>query len=844
MSAVNQVAALLQRGIANRRVGETLMNDRSSRSHSIFTASVQQRVKKPGSDTVSVLTSRLHLVDLAGSERQKHSGAAGERLREASSINKSLSTLGLVIMSLVDQQAGRQRHVPYRDSKLTFLLQDSLGGNAKAVLIAAVSPAAGNAAETLSTLRFADGAKRIKNRAVINEDASGDVDALQSEIKRLKNELSLIMMAQHPPSTCMPTISEGSGDETAARRALVGALRREAISLEQIEHLKAELQEIRGLVAAKDAELQRTHMMLKLKESRLARMGRGGPGEAAEETIAAMQQEIDSLKAKLESHPEVKRFAVENLHLSHEVSMLQKLLDSNEVESLRDDITTFRQEMLRMSHDLKKGEEAREHAVAESDASRLAKDRMESKLIEVQRALSTHTAEPALEQRIDELMKENDSLKLLAQDVATLRAESYKMCGHAAELESECENLKKDLAAKSKDVEELDRAYKGTLERLSSAWEDIDRLEKEIREAGARYHGLEASHNEAIEEIEEISSLLEDMTHSRDGFAREAVSLKESLEETQCTNAALQSELEKERLRAREAERGSMNLSSTLESVRSNLFKTEENLKEESQQCAALQRAIDDMAAKYDASQKRATSLGGEITALTKDLIDASTSLKETKEQLEATKHALSRTEKSYAELHARYQEVETSKDELAYELSDKSASLMELKERLTNTQAALVAVKDSKEALEKQKKELAAELENAVRLGGVAERERASLSKRVSQLEDALDDANVKARAAREGPLESQQQLLLVRAEAKENADILEKLKADAAKMAALMKDKEEEISRVRAAMAAEVSDAAQHVQELLAAQARAEAAERRAMELASQLHVPRRVQ
>ena len=101
---------------------------------------------------------------LAGSERQKTSGAAGERLREASSINKSLSTLGLVIMSLVDQQHGRARHIPYRDSRLTYLLQDALGGNAKTCLVAAVSPAAINLAETLSTLRFADSAKRIRNR--------------------------------------------------------------------------------------------------------------------------------------------------------------------------------------------------------------------------------------------------------------------------------------------------------------------------------------------------------------------------------------------------------------------------------------------------------------------------------------------------------------------------------------------------------------------------------------------------------------------------------------------------------------------------------------------------------
>ena len=180
---------MLSIGMANRRVAETLANDRSSRSHSVFTANIVQKMKD-ASGSVTVLRSRLHLVDLAGSERQKVSGAAGERLKEASSINKSLSALGLVIMSLVDQQQGKQRHVPYRDSKLTYLLQDALGGTAKTVLLATISPASLNSSETLSTLRFADSAKRIKNRAVVNQDAEGDSEDLRREVLRLREELS------------------------------------------------------------------------------------------------------------------------------------------------------------------------------------------------------------------------------------------------------------------------------------------------------------------------------------------------------------------------------------------------------------------------------------------------------------------------------------------------------------------------------------------------------------------------------------------------------------------------------------------------------------------------------
>ena len=134
-------------------------------------------------------TSRFHIIDLAGSERSKNTNAVGERLKEAGMINKSLSTLGNVINSLVDQSEGKSRHIPYRDSKLTFILRDSLGGNSKTVIIANISPSAVNVGETLSTLEFAKRAKQIKNRAVVNEDSSGTILVLKNEIRRLKKDL-------------------------------------------------------------------------------------------------------------------------------------------------------------------------------------------------------------------------------------------------------------------------------------------------------------------------------------------------------------------------------------------------------------------------------------------------------------------------------------------------------------------------------------------------------------------------------------------------------------------------------------------------------------------------------
>merc|ERR1711931_217782 len=134
-----------------------------------------------------IRAAKLNLVDLAGSERQAKTGATGERLREATKINLSLSALGNVISALVD---GKSKHIPYRDSKLTRLLQDSLGGNTKTMMVACLSPADNNYDETLSTLRYANRAKNIKNKPKINEDPK---DALlrqyQEEIAKLKGDL-------------------------------------------------------------------------------------------------------------------------------------------------------------------------------------------------------------------------------------------------------------------------------------------------------------------------------------------------------------------------------------------------------------------------------------------------------------------------------------------------------------------------------------------------------------------------------------------------------------------------------------------------------------------------------
>jgi kinesin family member 17 len=227
ISSAEAMQSTMDKGYSARTVGATLMNAESSRSHSIFTI-VIETMETRDDGTQAIRKGKLNLVDLAGSERQSKTGATGDRLKEATKINLSLSALGNVISALVD---GKATHIPYRDSKLTRMLQDSLGGNTKTLMVACVSPADNNYDETLSTLRYANRAKNIKNKPTVNEDPK---DALlrkyEEEIERLKKLLAMQGMdpaaialvfasANGPMAGAGPAGGPGAGALTAGTAA-------------------------------------------------------------------------------------------------------------------------------------------------------------------------------------------------------------------------------------------------------------------------------------------------------------------------------------------------------------------------------------------------------------------------------------------------------------------------------------------------------------------------------------------------------------------------------------------------------------------------------------------------
>ncbi|CAH9125833.1 unnamed protein product [Cuscuta epithymum] len=362
VQTVGDILKLLSQGSSNRRVAATNMNRESSRSHSVFTCVIESSWEKDS--TSNFRFARLNLVDLAGSERQKTSGAEGERLKEAANINKSLSTLGHVIMVLVDIAHGRPRHIPYRDSRLTYLLQDSLGGNSKTMIIANVSPSICCAAETLNTLKFAQRAKLIQNNAFVNEDSSADVVALQHQIRLLKEELSLLKRQNISRSLSFNAAGNGQRQDdsydilTASAQqlksletTLAGALRREQMAESSIRHFEAEIEQLTRLVSQREEDTRSTKMMLKFREDKIYRMESILNGLIPSDTYlleenCALVEELKLVQAKVDKNPEVTRFALENIKLLEKLRRFQDFYEDGERDMLLAEVSDLRDQLL------------------------------------------------------------------------------------------------------------------------------------------------------------------------------------------------------------------------------------------------------------------------------------------------------------------------------------------------------------------------------------------------------------------------------------------------------------------------------------------------------------------
>ncbi|XP_053539647.1 kinesin-like protein KIF1A isoform X11 [Ictalurus punctatus] len=285
----NDIQDLMDSGNKARTVAATNMNETSSRSHAVFNIIFTQRRHDAETDNTSEKVSKVSLVDLAGSERADSTGAKGTRLKEGANINKSLTTLGKVISALAEVDSGSNKNkkkkkvenfIPYRDSVLTWLLRENLGGNSRTAMVAALSPADINYDETLSTLRYADRAKQIRCNAVINEDPNNRlVRELKDEVSRLKELLyaqglgDIIEMTNAmtgmSPSPSLSVLSSRAGSINSLHdRIMFSPGSEEAIErLKETEKIIAELNE------TWEEKLRRTEAIRMEREALLAEMG-------------------------------------------------------------------------------------------------------------------------------------------------------------------------------------------------------------------------------------------------------------------------------------------------------------------------------------------------------------------------------------------------------------------------------------------------------------------------------------------------------------------------------------------------------------------------------------------
>uniref|UniRef100_A0A8C9MY70 plus-end-directed kinesin ATPase n=1 Tax=Serinus canaria TaxID=9135 RepID=A0A8C9MY70_SERCA len=293
VTSYNDIQDLMDSGNKARTVAATNMNETSSRSHAVFNIIFTQKRHDAETDITTEKVSKISLVDLAGSERADSTGAKGTRLKEGANINKSLTTLGKVISALAEMDSGPNKNkkkkktdfIPYRDSVLTWLLRENLGGNSRTAMVAALSPADINYDETLSTLRYADRAKQIRCNAVINEDPNNKlIRELKDEVARLRDLLyaqglgDIIDSRYHGLTNAIAGISPSSSLSALSSRAASVASLHERImfapgSEEAIERLKETEKIIAELNETWEEKLRRTEAIRMEREALLAEMG-------------------------------------------------------------------------------------------------------------------------------------------------------------------------------------------------------------------------------------------------------------------------------------------------------------------------------------------------------------------------------------------------------------------------------------------------------------------------------------------------------------------------------------------------------------------------------------------
>jgi len=416
VKGVTDLQNVMDMGQKNRSVASTFMNNESSRSHSIFTITVE--ILEKGSDGEDhIRVGKMNMVDLAGSERQSKTGATGETLKEATKINMSLSALGNVISALVDSKTS---FIPYRDSKLTRLLQDSLGGNTKTVMCACVGPVDYNYDETTSTLRYAYRAKSIKNKPKINEDPKDAmIREFQDEITRLKMKLQ-------------EKASGGGGG-----RGIPGAPGPPGDPMEQEVIVEKEVVEVEKIVE---------------KEVVVEKVVQSG---MTDEDVQRIQSAIEEERSQIEAQIAAERQEIEAQKNLADQEKQQLLTDLEEKQRQREEEAQVQEKMLQqlraMEEKMLVGSQVMEKAMMQEKELKLAAMEVDEKKREEQRM------KEELEQQVEEKLNLEEKYASTEEQVQKMTAKLEKLWNRHKSTQQEVQDLQHEFQAEREDMLETIR---------------------------------------------------------------------------------------------------------------------------------------------------------------------------------------------------------------------------------------------------------------------------------------------------------------------------------------------------------------------------------------------------
>ncbi|XP_050461597.1 kinesin heavy chain isoform X2 [Cataglyphis hispanica] len=530
VSSPEEVFEVIEEGKSNRHIAVTNMNEHSSRSHSVFLINVKQE----NLENQKKLSGKLYLVDLAGSEKVSKTGAEGTVLDEAKNINKSLSALGNVISALAD---GNKTHIPYRDSKLTRILQESLGGNARTTIIICCSPASFNESETKSTLDFGKRAKTIKNVVCVNEELTaeewkrryerekekvarwkGKVDKLEAELSRWRQGETVkpeeqVSLVEAPDVTTPINVSvEGKLDDSPMPATPGGGLMIGSLSNEERQKLEEERERLYQQLDDKDEEInQQSQYVEKLKEQM----------EEQEELIASarrdyeqLQQEMNRIQQENESaKEEVKEVlqALEELAVNYDQKSQEVELKNKEQESMTEELLAKQVALNNTASELQQLRDMSAHQrkrIAEMLANFL-KD-----LGEIGVAIGGES---------------NENLKIappesngkLEEEFTVARLFISKMKSEVKNLVQRCQGLESFQVDCNKKVSEYEKDLAESRLLISQHEARMQTLAESMKEADARKRALE----------EEVDALREECAKLKAAEQMQAVTNKEKAEE-------------------------------------------------------------------------------------------------------------------------------------------------------------------------------------------------------------------------------------------------------------------------------------------------------------------------